>query len=46
MAKYGIIVLVCHNEPLPKYPERTRDHGIEEVSFSIKVFILSLANTI
>ena len=25
VAKYGINVLVYHHEPLPKYPERTRD---------------------
>ena len=36
VAKYGINVLVYHNEPLPKYPERTRD-GLKRLAMVIVV---------
>ena len=41
VAKYGINVLVYHNEPLPKYPERTRD-GLKRLAMVATVLNLIL----
>lgn len=43
VATYGINVLVYHNEPLPKYPGRTRD-GLKRLIIVTVIIVINFDN--